>query len=214
MIIRVLLGAGLMLTAATAQAEGNRYKYPREYKADISPAVAQRILTTDKSAVLVDVRSIEEFTAGHAPNSDHIPYPRVKGKDRNDPSYMAMSPEEFLAEVSKRHPDKSTPILTMCASGGRSAMAANILAKAGYSNVSSVWTGYTGLPLKDVDGNPVDVNGNGVIHGVTLDAEGKPKQDGGDLDGWAGFNDLPTTTAIDKDRVLERLSGFYTPAKP
>jgi len=214
MFVRVMLSAGLMLAAASAQADGNRYKYPRDYKADISPAVAQRILTNDASAVLIDVRSIEEFTAGHAPDSDHIPYPRVKGKDKTDPAYMAMSPEEFLAEVSKRHPDKSTPILTMCASGGRSAMAANILAKAGYSNVSSVWTGYTGLALKDVDGNPLDINGNGVIHGVTLGADGKPAQDSGDLDGWAGFNDLPTTTAVDKARVLERLSGFYAPAKP
>ncbi len=204
----------LLAPVPTAQADGNRYKLPREYAGDISPVVALRVLNEDRSAVLIDVRSVEEFVAGHAPMANNIPYPRVKGKDKNDPAYLAMSPDEFLAAVLERYPNKSTPILTICHSGMRSSMAANILAKAGYASVRSVWTGFTGLPLKDVDGNAVDVNGNGIIHGVTLDAAGQPAKDPGDLDGWAGFNDLPATKDLDAARILPRFLDLYTAAKP
>jgi len=212
----LVVGAVLALTPAMlcspAAAEGNRYKYPRDYVADISPVVAERELTNNPAVVLIDVRSVEEYVDGHAPRADHIPYPRVTGNGKDDPAYQAMSSEDFLAAVSERYPDRATPIITMCQSGGRSALAANILAKAGYTNVRSVFTGYAGLPLKDVDGQPVDANGNGVIHGVTRDATGQPAVDVGDLDGWAGFHGLPTTREVDPNRVLARFSALYRQA--
>ena len=39
---------GLFVNTATAHAEGNRYKYPRAYKADISPVVAHRAISENK----------------------------------------------------------------------------------------------------------------------------------------------------------------------
>jgi rhodanese-related sulfurtransferase len=211
----VLLCAGILtLTSSHAYADGNRYKYPREYKADISPVVAARELERNPAAVLIDVRSVEEFVDGHAPLSSNIPYPRVAGKNKDDTAYKTMSPEDFLAAVRARHADPSTPIMLMCQSGGRSAMAANILAKAGYTNVRSVWTGYAGLPLKDTDGNALDINANGIIHGVTLGPDGQPMKDLGDLDGWAGFNDLPVSREIAPHQVLDQFRALYQTAKP
>ncbi len=202
-----------MICAVPALAEGNRYGYERHYKSDLSPAAAYSELQANKSTVLIDVRSIEEFIAGHPPMSSNIPYPRVTGKGKNDPAYIGMSDAEFLAEVSSRVPDKSAPIITMCQGGGRSALAANILAKAGYSNVRSVWSGYLGKTLTDTEGKALDVNGNGIINGVTLGPDGTPASDPGDMDGWAGFNQLPTSTEVKAEAVVERLRDLYPAAR-
>jgi rhodanese-related sulfurtransferase len=126
---------------------------------------------------------------------------------------MRVTPEEFLADLMARIPDKSTLIITMCSGGGRSAMAANLLAKAGYTNVRSIWTGYNGQVLKDNDGKPLDVNANGVIGGVTPGPDGKPLEDLGDMDGWAGFHQLPTTTRIEKKQVLDKYRELYPVGK-
>lgn len=202
-----------MIFSVPAVAEGNRYGFPREYKSDISPVVAHQELTKNKKAVLIDVRSVEEFAAGHPPMADHIPYPTARGRGRDDANLIRVTPEEFLADILAKIPDKSTPIITMCSGGGRSAMAANILAKAGYSNVRSIWTGYNGQVLKDNEGKPVDVNANGVVGGVTLGPDGKPIEDMGDMDGWAGFHQLPTTTEISRKRTLARYRDMYPGAK-
>jgi len=208
----LMIAASFSLTASSF-AEGNRYGYPRNYKSDVSPAAAHKALTEDKDAVLIDVRSIEEFVGGHAPDAVNVPYPRVTGAKENG-NYLGMSDEEFLAEIVKRIPNRDTPIITMCQGGGRSALAGNILAKAGYTNVRSVWSGYMGRTLTDTDGKPLDVNGNGVIHGVTKDANGQPVSDPGDMDGWAGFNDLPTSKVIDPARVVERFKDRYATTPP
>ncbi|MDX2143444.1 MAG: rhodanese-like domain-containing protein [Rhodospirillaceae bacterium] len=203
----------LLPLALPAAAEGNRYKLPREYTADISPTAAYLEQQKNRDVVILDVRSVGEYADGHAPKSFNVPFPRVKGAGKDDPAYVEMSPENFVAEVKRLFPKRDTPIITMCQSGGRSVAAANLLAKEGYSNVRSVWTGYAGRPLVDVDGKPVDVNNNGVIHGVTLGEDGKPLTDLGDLDGWAGFNQLPTTTKIDAKRVLPQFRSEYPATK-
>ncbi|MCB2107394.1 MAG: rhodanese-like domain-containing protein [Rhodobacteraceae bacterium] len=203
-----------VMAVSAAHAEGNRYGFPRAYKADISPAATYTALQREDGTVLVDVRSVEEYAGGHPEQSFNIPFPRIAGKDKDDAAYREMSESDFLAEISARFPDRSTPIVTMCQSGGRSVMAANVLAKAGYTNVQSMWTGYLGRTLTDVKGAPVDLNGNGIIDGVTLDDNGKPMSDPGDLDGWAGFNQLPTTTAIDAAHVVERLRALYPKLAP
>ena len=208
-IALLFITAAVALTATQAAAEGNRYNHPREYKADISPVVAHRAVTEEKGTVLIDVRSIEEYTGAHAPKADNIPYPRIAGKNKDDPAYQTMSDADFLAEVMALYPKKSTPIIAMCQGGGRSALAANILAKAGYTNVRSVWTGFMGKTLTDVDGKPLDVNANGIISGVSLGPDGKPIEDPGDMDGWAGFNNLPVSHEIEKKHVLPRLRPLY-----
>ena len=207
-----LLGSLVMLAliiSIPAAAEGNRYKLPRAYQADVSPAAAYLEQQRDARTVIIDVRTIGEFVAGHAPQTYSIPFPRILGTSKDDPAYVEMSAEDFLAEVSRRFPDHSTPIIAMCSHGMRSAAAANVLAKAGYTSVRSVFTGYVGRPVQDIDGTPVDANNNGVIHGVTKDADGKVLQDPGDLDGWAGFNQLPVTRDIDPSRILQRLKAEY-----
>ncbi len=73
------------------------------------------------AALLLDVRSAEEFSAGHLDRAENIPVDEVESK---------------LAEIaSKVGGDKSKPIVVYCASGGRAGRAKTTLEKAGFSNV-------------------------------------------------------------------------------
>jgi phage shock protein E len=63
-------------------------------------------------AVIVDVRTAEEFSAGHINGSKNIPLPTVKEK---------------ISDLKK----SAKPIITVCRSGSRSAVAKSILSGAG-----------------------------------------------------------------------------------
>ena len=71
------------------------------------------------NAVLLDVRTPEEYFAGHIPQSRNIPLPAIKR----------------VAEVIK---DKDTPIYVYCLSGGRSSRAVDILKNSGYNRVNDI----------------------------------------------------------------------------
>src|SRR5918911_1531302 len=76
--------------------------------------------------VLVDVREAEEFEAGHIPGAVHVPR-----------SYLETRIENAV-------PDKSGRVILYCASGNRSAWAADALQKVlGYENVESMKGGIT-----------------------------------------------------------------------
>jgi Rhodanese-like domain len=56
--------------------------------------------------------------------------------------------KDFIAHVMERFkPDE--PILAMCRSGGRSAMAVNALAKAGFTKVYNIIDGFEGDKVED-----------------------------------------------------------------
>lgn len=69
-----------------------------------------------QGAVILDVRSKEEFEGGHVKGALNIPL-------------------DTLSSNFKKIGDKDTYIITCCMSGGRSTMAKDILHKAGYDNV-------------------------------------------------------------------------------
>jgi rhodanese-related sulfurtransferase len=69
-----------------------------------------------KGAIVLDVRSEEEFASGHADGAKNIPL---------------VSLEQNLDAAGL----KSSAIVTCCASGGRSSVAVSILKKHGYTNV-------------------------------------------------------------------------------
>jgi len=195
---------GCVLVAVTASlnvyAEGNRYDLPRNYHSEISAAKAY-ILTNHNqgnvgesefaNAVIIDVRTVEEYGAGHAPKSSNIPFPHIHSRP-NKSDYIGQNPEQFVSDVLAAFPDKSTPILTMCRTGYRSVLAANLLADAGYTNVRNIWQGFVGRTKVDTAGNTLDLNNNGI--------DGDP----GDLDGWSGYQELPVST-----KLLPQL--IYTP---
>ncbi|PKI45605.1 thiosulfate sulfurtransferase 16, chloroplastic-like [Punica granatum] len=93
----------------------------------------------------VDVRTCDEFTAGHTPGAINIPYmfKTGTGMDKNP---------KFLEEVSSSFAKEDTFLLG-CQSGRRSLMAAHDLHSAGFRHVINVAGGYSawvqnGLPTE------------------------------------------------------------------
>jgi phage shock protein E len=67
-------------------------------------------------AVILDVRSPSEFQSGHVKGAVNVPVDQLK-------------------RHLNQFPDKQKPLITCCASGMRSAAAAETLRAAGYQNV-------------------------------------------------------------------------------
>jgi rhodanese-related sulfurtransferase len=105
------------------------------------PALAAESINVDRAvtmsnqgALLLDVREPNEYTEVHAPNAKLIPLGQLS---------------ERMHEINL---DKEKPIVVICHSGRRSAMAAELLQKAGYRKVSNVNGGMlawesSGLPV-------------------------------------------------------------------
>lgn len=194
-ISTLIKGCTLFALAATgnAYAEGNRYDLPRNYHSEVSAAKAYILTNHDKgnvrksefgNAVIIDVRTVEEYGAGHPPKSSNIPFPHIHSRPNKPEIYIPQLPEQFVNDVIAAFPDRNTPILTLCRTGYRSVLAANLLADAGYSNVRNIWQGFVGRTKVDTAGNTLDLNNNGV------------DGDAGDNDGWSGYQELPFSTKL------------------
>ncbi len=85
---------------------------PLARAADVDAATAWK--KVNAGALLVDVRTPEEFAAGHLPNAINIPHEKVVG------------------ELAKLGIAKDAPLVLYCRSGRRSGVAEDALAGAGY----------------------------------------------------------------------------------
>ena len=102
---------------------------------EISVVQLQTLRGAMPSPVLVDVREDNEWNKSRIPGAIHV------GR-----GVLEMN-------IEARVPQKSTPIIVYCQGGGRSAVAADVLAKIGYTNVSSL---SGGLAAYQAAGLPVD----------------------------------------------------------
>ena len=73
-----------------------------------------------KGALLVDVRTVEEFNTGHLTNAVNIPLDQIK------------------EALPRRVPDKSQVLLLHCRSGRRSGIAEQQLRALGYTNALNI----------------------------------------------------------------------------
>ncbi|MGN0261923.1 MAG: rhodanese-like domain-containing protein [Eggerthellaceae bacterium] len=85
--------------------------------ADINAGVKE--FESTEGAVLLDVRTAEEYADGHIPGSMNIPLNTVP-------------------VVLERIPDKNTPLFVHCLSGARSGKAVAFLKKQGYTQVKNI----------------------------------------------------------------------------
>jgi rhodanese-related sulfurtransferase len=102
----------------------------------ISPEEAQRLI--DAGCPYIDVRTEPEFTAGHPAGAVNIPVllPDQSGR-------LSQLNQDFLPVVQAIFP-KGTPVVVGCQSGMRSQRAAELLAQAGYQDVSNMQGGFGG----------------------------------------------------------------------
>ena len=99
---------------------------------EISPQHAAMALKRGET-LLIDVRDPDEWEEGHIPGAKNFSRGTVE------------------LEIEEAAPDLSTPIITHCGGGGRSALAAESLQRMGYKNVKSLAGGFkawkaAGLP--------------------------------------------------------------------
>lgn len=84
---------------------------------DINQGVKE--YSTTDGAVLLDVRTPDEYRQGHIPGSKNVPL-------------------QSISKVTGMIDNKSTPIFVHCLSGARSHQAAAILKQMGYTNVKNI----------------------------------------------------------------------------
>ena len=84
---------------------------------DINQGVKE--YSTTDGAVLLDVRTPDEYRQGHIPGSKNVPL-------------------QSISKVAGMIDNKSTPIFVQCLSGARSRQAAAILKQMGYTNVKNI----------------------------------------------------------------------------
>jgi rhodanese-related sulfurtransferase len=93
-------------------------------------------LASNGQAVLVDVRSPEERTfVGYVPGSLHVPWASGTALTRNP---------RFVRELAAKLGATDKPVLLLCRSGKRSALAAEAAAKAGITLAFNVLEGFEG----------------------------------------------------------------------
>lgn len=74
-------------------------------------------LMAREGAVVIDVREAEDYAAGHIEGAVHVPFDR------------------FMDVIGSAAPEKDAPVIVYCYVGGRSAAAAQALARMGYTQV-------------------------------------------------------------------------------
>ena len=104
----------------------------------ISPEEAKSLLDSGEGYVYLDVRTVNEFDAGHVPRAKNIPFLDI------DPMRGGMAPNPQFVEIVARNFPKDTKIICGCQRGGRSFKATEALLAAGFQSVVDMRGGYGG----------------------------------------------------------------------
>jgi rhodanese-related sulfurtransferase len=91
---------------------------------EVTVAETRLHMSANPNAKLIDVREDNEWQAAHAAGAEHL----GKGIIERD--------------IEGQVPDKSTELILYCGGGYRSALAADVLQRMGYSNVYSMAGGW------------------------------------------------------------------------
>ena len=101
---------------------------------------------------IIDVRTPEEFIfVGNADIAWKIPIAAQSDQWDADKGQFPMYLLPDFVERVQRIAGPDDTLLVMCRSGGRSAMAVNLLAEAGFRKVYSITDGMEGDPVRDAD---------------------------------------------------------------
>lgn len=99
---------------------------------EIDPAQLDAEIAAAGDLLLVDVREPDEYRLGHLPGA--VPIPRGMIEPSADLQFPNRHPE--LSQARKRR------VVLYCATGGRSALACDVLQEMGFENVASLAGGY------------------------------------------------------------------------
>lgn len=219
------LAAALSLSfSGQSLAEGSRYDLPREYDSEISAAKAYLKMKKEE-AVLVDVRRLREYAAGHPEKAFNVPYPHKV--DSND--QKGKESEVYWAIYNLVGGKVDAPIMTLCRTGFRSVLVANILADplntaedpdrpailgaTPFTNVRNIWEGFVGKykTVNETSSSYLDLNNNDVLDEDVADVYPHTTDSNPDKDGWRNYQQLPWNTKLHVNRVYLNDRGLYDP---
>lgn len=120
---------------------------------ELMPWDVEEMLATNSELMLVDIREADEYAVGHIQNS--LLVPRGILETACDWGYSETIPELVMA--------RDKPVVLICRSGNRTALAALTMQLMGYQEVYSMKTGIRGwndyeLPLYNDAGEQVDID--------------------------------------------------------
>ena len=116
--VLVLLATALSILGCDGDAAEDR-KEQAKYRR-ITADEAQVLMQREQDYLILDVRSPEEYAAGHIPHAINIPM------------------EQFGEDPPKELPDRNQMIFVYCVKGIRSMNIANRLAHMGYKNIVEI----------------------------------------------------------------------------
>ncbi len=117
-VLAALLGGVMTLLVACGGSDVTAPVAEEGAVLNIDSAEGAALIDSDRSVLVVDVRTLEEYTEGHLVGAQHIP---------------VEDPELWEQRVAALDPDG--PIVVYCRTGRRSAIAAEQLVAAGFSEV-------------------------------------------------------------------------------
>jgi len=114
------------------------------YAGDLKPTEAWKLLTENRGAQLVDVRTRPEWMFVGLPDLTSLGRRPVLQSWQVFPGMEIDA--NFTAELTDQLADKEAPLLFICRSGGRSRAAAQAMTAAGYRHCYNVAEGFEGNP--------------------------------------------------------------------
>ena len=112
------------------------------YAGNINPIEAWEILKTNSKSILLDVRTLAEWTFVGVTDLSSLKKDAVKIEWKTFPN-MEINPF-FIDEVTNACPDKSAPLLSLCRSGQRSIDTSRALTEHGFQKCYNVLEGFEG----------------------------------------------------------------------
>ena len=101
---------------------------------------------------ILDVRTPEEYIfVGHAPMARNIPVRLVNQHMTGERKRLVLELNTNFASEVKKYYQQDDKILVMCRSGGRSALAVNLLKKAGFKYAYNIIDGFEGDAIQDAE---------------------------------------------------------------
>jgi len=161
---------------------GTSYKYtvvkPGHKGGDLTPSQAMEMVNFESNVYIVDVRTRPEYVlVGHPNIAYHLPVKIWTGKYTSK-GYGMITNSKFGQDLKDRFNPKTDILIFMCRSGGRSCVAADLAAQAGWpaDRIYNMLGGFEGDKLNNPDS---------VLNGKRA------------MGGWKNEG-LPWTYAVDK----------------
>ncbi|AHE99972.1 rhodanese-like domain-containing protein [Thioalkalivibrio paradoxus] len=172
--------------------------------------------------VILDVRSISEYKAGHPEGAYNAPYPFIydacnaenparhpDGACVSRGERIAQDDAAFVEYVQRTIPDKNRPVYVLCRTGVRSVGASNLLTDAGYTEVRNIWEGFVGIHLTAPKIVDFDEDGNPIRENLIVDLNHDGQIDDRDKNGWRYHYGLPYETRLLPRLIYQDMAHLY-----